>query len=295
MLLAQKMLDGKQFGSIAETMRFPIVRYHLTILLMNKKQSSTLFVLLFCKGFTSKKERGEEMKKAFVFDVDDTIYDQQNAFKRAFDKQFSAYNDVVDDVDLYKLMKEYGDESFASTGFDSGKLRRMQIHRIKRALEDYDIKITDKQALRFQLDFENFQNDISLFPFMKSIFDELTRAGVPLGIITNGTIKKQSKKIEQLGLNNWFPEENIIISEEIGVSKPKRKIFENFEETLKLPSEEIFYIGDNFLNDIVGPKSLGWKTIWVNYRSQRLIDKSIVPDYSVFSPVELYKTIMELI
>ncbi|MDN6345341.1 MAG: hypothetical protein L0J87_11275, partial [Tetragenococcus koreensis] len=76
------------------------------------------------------------MKNVFVFDIDDTLYDQLHAFKRAIKNlQISSQNDL-DISSLYQLMKKYGDETFSSTGFDQAKLRSMQIFRIKRALQD---------------------------------------------------------------------------------------------------------------------------------------------------------------
>lgn len=236
------------------------------------------------------------MKNVFVFDIDDTLYDQLHAFKRAIKNlQISSQNDL-DISSLYQLMNKYGDETFSSTGFDQAKLRSMQIFRIKRALQDYGVKITNEQALNFQLDFEKYQNDIELFPKMEELLNLLVAKEQVLGIITNGTVDKQLKKVKALKLGKWVPKNNILISEAAGVSKPEKAIFKCFENKLFLPLEKqnVFYVGDNYLNDIIGPKSVGWNTIWANYREY---NKPIecVADYIVQAPKSLYTTITKLI
>ena len=234
------------------------------------------------------------MKKIFVFDIDDTMYDQQHAFGRALN------NLVINEKQLniptlYQLMKEYGDEAF-SEGFDNKKLKAMQISRIQRALQDYNIQITEEQAIQFQLDFEDYQNDIQLFPKMEELLDLLVNEQQIIGIITNGTIKKQSQKITMLNLDKWFPQNRIFISEKVGISKPEKFIFEQFEKKLDFPinKQHFYYIGDNYQNDIVGPKSVGWHTIWVNYRGYKE-EKESLSDYIAYSPDELLSVVQRLV
>ncbi|MBO1305636.1 HAD family hydrolase [Enterococcus sp. 669A] len=233
------------------------------------------------------------MNKAFIFDIDDTIYDQQQAFQRAFENQRIPESATVDCSHLYKLTREYGDETFRD-GFDQSKLRSMQIHRIRRALQDYAIVIDDQQALNFQLDFEKFQKEIQLFPEVKQLFDNLVSQKKIVGIITNGTKEKQTHKIQKLELSHWISPGNMLVSEEVGISKPNISIFKALEDKLPVAKENIYYIGDNFLNDIIGAQSAGWKTVWANYREHEAVDETVIPDYVVESPRELLKTVSVL-
>lgn len=236
------------------------------------------------------------MEDIFVFDIDDTLYDQLHAFERAINNQKINNSKDLDISKLYYLMKKYGDETFSSTGFDQQRLEKMQIFRIQRALQDYNIEITDEQALNFQTDFENYQNDIELFPKIEELLNLLIAKGNSLGIITNGTLKRQSKKIKMLNLEKWFPWNNILISEEVGVSKPEKLIFKKFEERLSISpmKQNIIYIGDNYLNDISGAKSAGWQTVWVNYRNYD-IPKECEADYMVQKPEDLFYIAIDLL
>lgn len=197
------------------------------------------------------------MTKLFIFGIDDTLYDQQEAFEKAVAKIEIDARKKIDTVKLYQLMKVYGDETF-SIGFELEKLRTMQVDRIQRALRDFDVKISDQTALNFQLNFEKYQTNIQFFPMMTELFDYLKVRQQKLGIITNGTLYKQKQKVDKLKLNKWIPEDLIVISETVGISKPERAIFEFFEQKLPwITKEDIYYIGDDYLNDVVGPKSVG--------------------------------------
>lgn len=234
------------------------------------------------------------MIKAFVFDIDDTIYDQQKAFRRAFERQFNNLIDEIDTVNLYRLVRAFGDETF-STGYDKTNLRKTQVHRIKRALWEYEIAISEVEALGFQEHFERYQEDIDLFSEIPQLFESLVANEMGLGIITNGTNKRQSKKIEHLGLEKWIPAEHMLISQEVGIAKPSKDIFRQMEFKLSLSASDIIYIGDNYQNDIVGAKSAGWQAVWANYRGFVMTDVGLNPEYTVSSPEELAVVIRGLV
>ncbi|WP_314062383.1 HAD family hydrolase [uncultured Vagococcus sp.] len=226
------------------------------------------------------------MIKGIIFDIDDTLYDQQKAFIQAFNECLPTYVNDVDYGALFQRMRMYGDESF-SLGYGLSDLRRMQIYRVKRALGDYQIEVSDDLALKFQQAFEGYQEEIELFVEMPSIFERISARKLAMGLITNGTTKRQSQKIERLGLKEWMPADLMLISEEVGMAKPKPGIFELMAHRLSMASSELLYVGDNYANDIVGGNSAGWQTIWVNYH--RLIKPTEVvhPNYTVQSPKDL--------
>jgi putative hydrolase of the HAD superfamily len=81
------------------------------------------------------------------------------------------------------------------------------------------------------------------------------------GLITNGKTLIQYGKIDQLGIRNEF--DLIIVSEEAGMKKPDRRIFEMACEQLELKPEHCIYIGDHPANDIEGAAKVGMETIWM--------------------------------
>jgi putative hydrolase of the HAD superfamily len=230
-----------------------------------------------------------KMVTTFIFDVDDTLYDQLEPFRRAFQKHFSRFEDEVKIEELYKLSRKYSDEAFESTGYEITNMRKMHIYRISKAFEELGILIIDEEALSFQLDYEKFQNEIKLIEKFPQIFELLLQRGAKIGIITNGANDNQLRKINQLGLEKWISPENMLVSEGAGVSKPSKEIFEAMERRMGFSKNDVYYIGDNFDNDVIGATAAGWKTIWVNFRNHKITGQKVSETYVVETPEGLLR------
>lgn len=231
------------------------------------------------------------MVATFIFDVDDTLYDQLEPFRRAFQKHFSQFENEVKIEELYKLSRKYSDEAFETTGYEITNMRKMHIYRISKAFEALGIRITDKESLQFQLDYETFQNEIKLIEEFSQIFELLLQRGAKIGIITNGANDNQLRKINQLGLEKWIAPENMLVSEAAGVSKPSKEIFEAMERRMVFAKNDVYYIGDNFDNDVIGATAAGWKTIWVNFRKHKRTAQEVSATYVVETPQELLRLV----
>ncbi|OUL08611.1 hypothetical protein B0533_09185 [Sedimentibacter sp. SX930] len=212
-------------------------------------------------------------------------------FKRAFQKHFSRFEDEVMIEELYKMSRKYSEEAFETTGYEIRNLRKMHIYLISKAFEELGIRITDEEALQYQLDYETFQNEIKLIEEFPQIFELLLQRGAKVGIITNGANDNQLRKINQLGLEKWIAPENMLVSEGAGVSKPSKEIFEAMERRMGLSKNDVYYIGDNFDNDVIGATAAGWKTIWVNFRNHKTIGQEVSATYVVESPQELLRLV----
>ena len=55
----------------------------------------------------------------------------------------------------------------------------------------------------------------------------------------------------------------MVISEEIGIRKPRREIFDAVARTLDLVPEEILHVGDNLNADVAGAAACGMRTVWL--------------------------------
>lgn len=97
-----------------------------------------------------------------------------------------------------------------------------------------------------------------------------------VGIITNGSSQRQRAKIINTKLNNYF--DTIIISEEVGFSKPDKRIFELALNKLNVQPEDVLFIGDDLEKDIAGPQNVNIKGIWFN--PHRITNKTEIKPYS---------------
>lgn len=122
-----------------------------------------------------------------------------------------------------------------------------------------------------------------------SLLDAI-RERVRLGIITNGFTQLQQARLERTGLKNYF--DVLVISEQVGVAKPHKAIFEHTLALMgnPLPSQ-VLMVGDNPDSDILGGINAGFHTCWFN-QHQREAPQGINPNYEVSSLEQLQHLLM---
>jgi putative hydrolase of the HAD superfamily len=83
-----------------------------------------------------------------------------------------------------------------------------------------------------------------------------------LHIISNGFKESTLMKMSVCDLNPYFS--NVIISEDVGVNKPDKRIFEYALEKASASKEESIMIGDSLEADVRGALDFGMKAIYFN-------------------------------
>lgn len=108
---------------------------------------------------------------------------------------------------------------------------------------------------------------------------------VKMGIITNGFTSLQQRRLERTGLSDYF--DLMIISEEVGVAKPDRRIFDYALEQAGNPDRSrVMMVGDNASSDVLGGINAGLATCWLNAHQQEL-PAGISPTWTVTTLAEL--------
>ncbi|QWI19807.1 HAD family hydrolase [Bacillus wiedmannii] len=193
--------------------------------------------------------------KAMLFDLDDTLLDRDKAVDNLFLLVLEkCYEDVSDTVknNMLQKFKEYDKREYGISNktivleslFD-------EFAPIYRLPHNY---IQDFWNENFPTCFSIDQNTIHFLNHIKSHFK--------IGIITNGSTHRQKAKIINTNLNNYF--DTIIISEEVGLSKPDKRIFELALNKLNVQPEDVLFIGDDLEKDIAGPQNANIKGVWFN-------------------------------
>jgi putative hydrolase of the HAD superfamily len=95
-----------------------------------------------------------------------------------------------------------------------------------------------------------------IFEDVKPAIDALASQGINLGIISNWDDRLQPL-LERLGLRKYF--ETVVISHEIGFSKPSPVIFEHAARKLGLAPEFILHVGDDPDDDLCGAEAAGFQ------------------------------------
>lgn len=107
-----------------------------------------------------------------------------------------------------------------------------------------------------------------------------------LAIITNGLKEVQRPRFTRSALNGCFSQ--IIISDEVGASKPGRRIFDiAFEQMNNPPKQNVLIIGDSLTSDIQGGVNYGIDTCWFN-PDGKSNGHSVHPTYRIKTLADLH-------
>ena len=226
-----------------------------------------------------------------VFDVDDTLYEQIVPFENA---SRSLFDIDIDMEKFYLLSRYYSDVKFEASRNGEMTMDEYHIYRIQEAAKDLGVYLTDEQALSMQKEYKKNQQKLKMSDITISILELAKKNNVKLGVITNGPSGHQWAKVDALGVEKWIPRENIIVSGDLEMNKPDKRIFEVMQEKLQLDAESLFYIGDSLENDILGANNAGWKSIWINrYNKEYPLGTEIYKE--VQNNYELFEIIKEII
>lgn len=206
------------------------------------------------------------MKKAVFFDLDNTLYDNKQYFLGAF-KEIANYlfkkHGILREKtykDLIKLWKEK--TSIYLYLFDD----LLDVLKLKKELKKV-IKI-----------FNDYEGKLRPYPGVISVLKELKKRNYKLGIITDGNVKRQKRKIKALGFGNFF---QVIIYTKKSKPKPSKTSFLTAFKKMNIKPKNTYYIADNPLVDFEGSKKTGMKTVRIlkgefkNYPRNKYIDFEI--------------------
>lgn len=109
---------------------------------------------------------------------------------------------------------------------------------------------------------ERLGEGIEMFPYASEVCEVLSK-DYKLVAVTNGIKSVQENRIKRSGLHKFF--EAVIISEDVGYSKPNPMIFEIAMHKIgHMDKNSVLMIGDSMKVDIIGANAAGFDTCWVN-------------------------------
>ncbi|MNK28061.1 Pyrimidine 5'-nucleotidase YjjG [compost metagenome] len=161
--------------------------------------------------------------------------------------------------------------------YGSGKLSKEELrdNRFKKALAHHGIH--DEELARKMSDgyIDLSPQQTALFPGAIEMLDELKGEDYRLHIITNGFKEVQHIKLKNSGISDYF--DLVLCSEEIGVTKPHREIFQEAQRITACKTEHAVMVGDDFKADIIGALNAGWTAIHfdpeVKYKKERNVPR----------------------
>jgi putative hydrolase of the HAD superfamily len=196
------------------------------------------------------------------FDIDDTLLDHTRAENAAAAEFHGLHRAVFPDspgefvkrwaVTARKHIDRYLAGELTFQGQRAERIKELFSHRIR---------LTDAEADRlFESYLHSYERNWRTFADVAGCLADL--AGKRLGVITNGDSVQQRKKLETLGLTGCLSP--IIVSGEVGVSKPDAGIFSRACAQAGVDPSECWHVGDDLELDARGGIKAGLHAIWLN-------------------------------
>ena len=204
--------------------------------------------------------------KSIVFDLDDTLFDFAAAFRDGMLKTMRSHPLTCDmDADhFYPIFDRYSQSLWSRVASNEVTFADYRRQRLMTALESIgsaaDMDAVDDFNQAFA---RNYLDAMSPREPVTRLISRLADF-YPLGLITNGPGDLTIEKLKRLGLDSFFAQERIVVSEAVGFSKPDPRIFVEGLTRLGVRADETVFVGDSWETDILGAVRAGMAAVWLN-------------------------------
>lgn len=232
---------------------------------------------------------------AVFFDMFDTLLlleDVETYYEPCLRKMHKFLANMGVDVPYHYFRCVYFDirDRFYSESRESLEEPHFNV-RVAQTLEKlgYHFRVSDTVVAGATMSFANeFRLHVQLDKDAVHVLKELHQK-YKLGLISNFGIPECGRKLlETFGLKRYF--DFIVISAEVNQRKPSPKIFKNALQKLGVEASRAVFVGDMVDLDVIGPQSVGMKTVLIKRRSSGE-DTVAKPDIVIRSLTELLKAL----
>lgn len=226
----------------------------------------------------------KEYRNLFI-DLDDTLYDFSAASREAFKETYEQlhYERYFESFEHYmEIYTPYNLEMWRLYG--EGKITKEELNRRRYSYPLEAVGVNDQKLAA-----EFCREALGRIPTKGNLVSgatellEYLRPKYRMYILSNGFVELQSRKMATAGIKRYF--DDIILSEEIGVNKPRPELFEYALKKAGAKLEESIMIGDMFDTDIVGAANIGMDQIFFN--PKQMTGTSFKPTYEVRQLLEI--------
>lgn len=199
------------------------------------------------------------MSTVVLFDLDNTLANRKLAFGR-FTRQFIEEFLDTSGIDVSSMDNEAALMETIRVADRNGYRSKQELFQeLLRTLPFKDERVTARQLLEYW--HSEFFRHTTIMEGAEELLLDLRAQGFRLGLITNGSVAVQNRKLDQLQLRAHF--ETVIVSQAVRLDKPDRRIFELALQRMEATAQQTWYVGDHPVNDVQGASRAGLRTVWL--------------------------------
>lgn len=203
--------------------------------------------------------------KGVLLDIDNTIYHYESCHRPSLNilikelaKIFSSSDEIINKELLNS--RKIVNKRLQNTASSHSRFLYIQLT-IEKILGASDFHNTLKLK---ELYWNTFLSKMKLNEHAKKFIFQCNSKNIPICCVTDLTTEIQFKKIVKLNIEDKI--NFIVTSEEAGIEKPNKIIFDLALEKIKLKYKDVIMVGDSTSKDILGAENLGIKSYLVKSR-----------------------------
>lgn len=206
------------------------------------------------------------MIKGYTFDLGNTLIDNRGFSFYRFFKELEKRLDIFLTPDiLYKLINKLSNRKNKEISFQK-ILKSLGAFKFSSDLE-YDVCLNTSMNV--------------LFENAKTFINDLLKNGTKVFILSNSLFSGDTLK--KLLVSRGISDKIVVRSSaDFNYRKPSKVIFQRFNKFVKkgynIKTQEMVYIGDNYINDYLGPKPFFFKTLQYSFSEPLEFLKGVVLD-----------------
>lgn len=238
------------------------------------------------------------MIKTVLIDLDDTLWATQENNKAALGELYSlhdwsrGFNSFEDLFQYYYPHNEYlwGEYREGRISKHELTIRRFSyfLEKIGSYAEEEILALNEQFLERTALKTGVIEGAFELLEYLKSLYK--------IVVVSNGFIEVQYRKMASARLTPFI--DDVVLSEEVGISKPAKGIFDHALNKNHARRSETIFIGDSWDADIIGAQNAGLASIWYNPHRQtppKPLSEYRYPIYEVRALMEIIPLMRSLL
>jgi len=220
------------------------------------------------------------MIKHIIFDCFGTLIDTGTGSRDAVKSILASVESDADCSEFYKDWKSIKKEMMKSKSFQTEK--KLFELSLSDTFKKYNIIADASKEVEPMI--KSLFGERHAFPDVEDTLQMLDEAGVEYAIGSTTDTDSLQYFLEQ----NSLTFSHIYTSEDMKVYKPDKMFYERILELSGWDKDECLFVGDNIVDDVMGPKSIGMKAVLLDRKETfEETGADIKPDYVIHSLKEL--------